>query len=77
MEKIEIINEINRIFKDNKNKWSFLNKGNMNLKIYIGQKECDIQILKFNNLHFGGLNYQNKTKTKDYLINYIEANYKE
>jgi 5-methylthioribose kinase len=71
-----LINEINAAFKIS-NKWHFIN-GCVNgtpvqIKMFVGQKETDLQIFKIGGLSFNvGFNYANKTKTKTAIIAQIE-----
>jgi hypothetical protein len=57
---------IKKALKEN-NKWHFINEDvngkNVQLKMYVGAKEVDVQIFKINGIHHGKMNYQNKTKT--------------
>lgn len=69
-----IIQQIENLFKNNQNKWSFLNETttdgiNVQLKFYVGVKETDVQIFKINGIHQNiGFNYGLKTKTKKAII---------
>jgi len=57
---------VKKALKEN-NKWHFINEEvdgkNVQLKMYVGAKEVDVQIFKINGIHHGKMNYQNKTKT--------------
>jgi hypothetical protein len=57
---------VKKALKEN-NKWHFINEDvngkNVQLKMYVGAKEVDVQIFKINGIHHGKMNYQNKTKT--------------
>ena len=58
-------------------KWHFLNDNvnghNVQLKMYVGKKETDVQIFKIDGLHVNlGFNYANKTKTKAAIIDIVQ-----
>jgi hypothetical protein len=70
------IESINDAFKNGKNKWNFINDevNNVQIKLYIGAKECDLQIFKVNNLHQNiGFNYGNKTNTKKAILEVLKT----
>jgi hypothetical protein len=70
------IESINDAFKNGKNKWNFINDevNNVQIKLYIGVKECDLQIFKVNNLHQNiGFNYGNKTNTKKAILEVLKT----
>ena len=63
--------KINDAFKNGKNKWNFItDEGkDIQIKVYIGVKECDLQIFKIKGLHQNtGFNYGNKTNTKKAIL---------
>jgi hypothetical protein len=69
-----IILQIENLFKNNQNKWSFLNETttdgtNVQIKFYVGVKQTDVQIFKINGMTQNiGFNYGLKTKTKKAII---------
>jgi hypothetical protein len=70
------IESINDAFKNGKNKWNFINDevNNVQIKLYIGAKECDLQIFKINGLYSGiGFNYGNKTNTKKDILEVLKT----
>jgi hypothetical protein len=68
-----LIEKVNQLFKNGANKWNFLNEDNIQIKVYIGVKECDLQIFKIGGLSVNvGFNYANKTKTKNAIIEAIK-----
>lgn len=65
------IDQLNNAFKNGKNKWNFIvdDLNDVQIKIYIGVKECDVQIFKILSKHQNlGFNYANKTKTKQAIL---------
>ena len=70
------IESINDAFKNGKNKWNFINdiENDIQIKLYIGVKECDLQIFKLKGLHSGiGFNYGNKTNTKKAILEVLKT----
>jgi len=70
------IESINDAFKNGKNKWNFINdaENDIQIKLYIGVKECDLQIFKIKGLHSGiGFNYGNKTNTKKAILEVLKT----
>jgi hypothetical protein len=76
----DIIKQIENLFKNNQNKWSFLNETttggtNVQLKFYVGVKETDVQIFKIDGIYQNiGFNYGLKTKTKKAIIETLTQN---
>ena len=69
------IESINDAFKNGKNKWNFINdvENDIQIKLYIGVKECDLQIFKIKGLHQNvGFNYGNKTNTKKAILEVLQ-----
>jgi len=67
-----IIDKVNEAFKNGKNKWNFISEDNVQIKLYIGIKECDLQIFKINGIHNCiGFNYGNKTNTKKAILDVL------
>lgn len=73
-----IISKVETAFKNNVNKWTFLNEttesgNNIKLKFFVGVKETDLQIFSVNNLNVNlGFNYASKTKTKKAIIEILK-----
>jgi len=70
------IESINDAFKNGKNKWNFINdvENDIQIKLYIGAKECNLQILKIKGLHSGiGYNNCNKTNTKKAILEVLKT----
>lgn len=70
------IESINDAFKNGKNKWNFITdvENDIQIKLYIGVKECDLQIFKIRGLHTGiGFNYGNKTNTKKAILEVLKT----
>jgi hypothetical protein len=66
--------KINDAFKNGKNRWNFITDEDkdIQIKVYIGVKECDLQIFKIKGLHQNiGFNYGNKTNTKKAILELI------
>lgn len=73
------INKVNEAFKNGKNKWNFINDevNDVQIKLYIGVKECDLQIFKIKGLHQSiGFNYGNKTNTKKAILEVLKTSVK-
>ncbi len=71
-----LIEKINDTFKNGKNKWNFITdeQNDVQIKVYIGVKEVDLQIFKIKGFHQNiGFNYANKTKTKTAILETIKA----
>jgi hypothetical protein len=71
-----LIDKVNDAFKNGKNKWNFLTdaENDIQIKLYIGVKECDLQIFKVRGLHQNiGFNYGNKTNTKKAILEVLES----
>ena len=70
-----VIDKVNEAFKSGKGKWNFIidEPTNVQIKLYIGVKECDLQVFKIRGLHHGiGFNYGNKTNTKKAIIETLQ-----
>lgn len=71
-----LIEKINDTFKNGKNKWNFITdeQNDVQIKVYIGIKEVDLQIFKIKGIHQNiGFNYANKTKTKAAILETIKT----
>lgn len=77
---MQTIKQVSELIKNTlsvRNKWHFISENvnghKVEIKCYVGAKECDLQIFRINGLHANiGYNYANKTKTIAGIIEKIE-----
>lgn len=66
-----LIEQINNAFKV-LDKWHFIDNEDIQIKMFVGKKEVDLQIFKINGKHASlGFNYGSRKATKEGILNKI------